>query len=314
MTFQQLLYVSETARLGSINKAAQALFVSQSTISSSIKDLEKEFSMPLFIRTTSGINLSPEGREFLCYARSLLDQKQHMEMLFHRDTVHTFSHLTILSQHLLFPIQAFIECIGEITASNYEYNFQEMDVIDIIDGICADKGDLGLIFLSETMQAYTERLFHINNIEFRELCRTESFISVRRGHPLAKQSSIKFTDLTPYPYLAFYQDSATPFDHAEEVRLFFSHKPTKVIYTTDRGSLDNLLNSTDAYQICSGMSIPAFRNGDHVMVPLDGAQHFMRMGWIKLRHKNPSPEARLFLEKLTRLTTAYADSFSRQKP
>jgi len=305
MTFQQLLYVSETARLGSINKAAQALFVSQSTISSSIKDLETEFSIQLFIRTPSGISLSPDGQEFLSYARSLLDQKRYVEALFHKDTVRSYSRLTVLSQHLMFPVKAFIECLGELTTNNYEYTFREMDVIDIIDGICADKGDIGLIFLSEAMQAFTSRLFNVNNVEFHELCSTQPFISVRRDHPLAKQASVALKDLEPFPYLAFYQDSTTPFDHAEEVRLFFAHKPTKTIYTTDRGTLDSLLNYTDAYQICSGMSIQDYRTGNIVMRPLREAPHSIRMGWVKLRHKNLSTEAVLFLEKLSRLVTEY---------
>ena len=42
MTFQQLQYVLEVARCGSINKAAQGRFVSQSSISKLLKDLEEE--------------------------------------------------------------------------------------------------------------------------------------------------------------------------------------------------------------------------------------------------------------------------------
>ena len=79
MTFQQLTYVVEISKCGSINKAAGKLFLSQSGISTAIRELEEELGIQFFVRSNRGVEFTPDGREFLGYAVSLLEQKQWIE-------------------------------------------------------------------------------------------------------------------------------------------------------------------------------------------------------------------------------------------
>ena len=74
MTFQQLTYVVEVSKCGSINKAANKLFLSQSGISTAIRELEEELGIQFFVRSNRGVEFTPDGREFLGYAASLLEQ------------------------------------------------------------------------------------------------------------------------------------------------------------------------------------------------------------------------------------------------
>lgn len=82
MTFQQLTYVVEISKCGSINKAAQKLFLSQSGISTAVRELEEELGIQFFVRSNRGVEFTPEGKEFLSYAASLLEQKQRIESLY----------------------------------------------------------------------------------------------------------------------------------------------------------------------------------------------------------------------------------------
>ena len=61
MTLQQALYAVTIAEKGSFNAAANELLVSQSCLSSSVRELEKEFHISLFIRTNRGVTLTSEG-------------------------------------------------------------------------------------------------------------------------------------------------------------------------------------------------------------------------------------------------------------
>ena len=75
MTFQQLTYVVEISKCGSINKAAHKLFLSQSGISTAVRELEEELGIRFFTRSNRGVEFTPEGREFLatpclCWIRS----------------------------------------------------------------------------------------------------------------------------------------------------------------------------------------------------------------------------------------------------
>ena len=75
MTLQQLRYVTAVADCGSMNEAAKTLFVSQPGLSGAIKELEEETGIEIFKRTNKGVLPTPEGEEFLGYARQLLDRK-----------------------------------------------------------------------------------------------------------------------------------------------------------------------------------------------------------------------------------------------
>lgn len=62
MTFQQLEYVVEISKCGSINKAAQKLFLSQSGISTAVRELEQELGIRIFARSNRGVEFTQEGK------------------------------------------------------------------------------------------------------------------------------------------------------------------------------------------------------------------------------------------------------------
>ena len=82
MTFQQLSFVVEVANCESINKAAERLYTSQSNVSNSIKALEEELGIQIFLRTKKGVSVTEEGREFLSYANEIIDKKAFVEGLY----------------------------------------------------------------------------------------------------------------------------------------------------------------------------------------------------------------------------------------
>ena len=86
MTLNHLKYVVETARCGSINRAAQTLFVSQSAISPAIQKIEEEFDICLFTRNSRGIITTPEGNEFIRHAESILLQTQQLRNIMNHTT------------------------------------------------------------------------------------------------------------------------------------------------------------------------------------------------------------------------------------
>ena len=79
MTLNQLRYVIQIADSSSMNEAAKAMFISQPSLSASVKDLEDEIGIEIFIRSNRGISLTPEGKEFLGYARQVVQQYELIE-------------------------------------------------------------------------------------------------------------------------------------------------------------------------------------------------------------------------------------------
>ena len=79
MTFEQFKYVIEISNTGSINQAANNLFLSQAALSTSIKNLEDELGTPIFLRNNRGAQLTSFGREFVSYIRPICSQIAQLE-------------------------------------------------------------------------------------------------------------------------------------------------------------------------------------------------------------------------------------------
>lgn len=79
MTLAQLKYVVTVAKAGTMTEAAKELFISQPSLTKSIKELEKEMHVRIFDRTNKGIVVSKDGEEFLAYARQVLEQAELLE-------------------------------------------------------------------------------------------------------------------------------------------------------------------------------------------------------------------------------------------
>ncbi len=65
MTFERIIYATEVAKCGSINKAAKKLFVSASAVSLAIKELEEELGIVLFERTNKGVQITVKGQQII---------------------------------------------------------------------------------------------------------------------------------------------------------------------------------------------------------------------------------------------------------
>lgn len=78
MTLTQLEYFCAVCRYHSITRAAEALFVSQPTISTSIRDLEKEFNLRLFTHGRNRITLTNDGEAFYQKAEHILKQTHEL--------------------------------------------------------------------------------------------------------------------------------------------------------------------------------------------------------------------------------------------
>ena len=72
-------YAVEVAKSGSLNKASDILLIAQPNLSRSIKELEADLGIVIFERTTRGMTLTPEGEEFINYAKGILSQIEQVE-------------------------------------------------------------------------------------------------------------------------------------------------------------------------------------------------------------------------------------------
>ena len=149
MTFQQLTYVVEISKCGSINKAAHKLFLSQSGISTAVRELEEELGIKFFVRSNRGVEFTPEGKEFLGYAVSLLEQKQRIESLYgeSRSTIAPV-HFSVSTQRYPFTEDAFLEMLQQNQENRYQYTLKETSMDGVIDDVYDHRADIGVCIVA----------------------------------------------------------------------------------------------------------------------------------------------------------------------
>jgi LysR family hydrogen peroxide-inducible transcriptional activator len=81
MTLQELRYIVALADAGHFGKAAEACYISQSTLSTQIKKLEDFLGAALFDRSLKHVSLTPVGREIVSSARLILDEANRIREL-----------------------------------------------------------------------------------------------------------------------------------------------------------------------------------------------------------------------------------------
>lgn len=314
MTFQQLIYVVEISKCGSINKAAHKLFLSQSGISTAVRELEEELGIQFFSRSNRGVEFTPDGKEFLSYAVSLLGQKQRIEGLYGESRDVAPVRFSVSTQRYPFTEDAFLEMLRTMDENRFRFAIKETGMDAVIDDVYDHRADIGVIFLTELTEKIIRRLLDARDLEFREIATVAPCVYLRRGHPLTEKSSLTEADLEGYPYVSFEHDQGVSSDFSEEYQILSMKKPAKCISVNNRSTAINVLAATDAITTGSGLLVERQAYHAVVTVPLVGKTS-IRLGWIRSRNSKLSPQAEKFirlLEQSVENSILYTDAIRSQ--
>lgn len=293
MTLQQLQQVITIADSGSMNEAAKKLFVSQPNLSSVVKDLEEEAGITIFLRSNRGIVITPEGEEFIGYARQVMQQYQLLESRYiGKDAKKKFS---VSMQHYSFAVKAFVEMVKQVGMEEYEFAVHETQTNQVIENVRNMKSELGVLFLSEFNQQVLEKLFKENSLVFEELFVCDTFVYLWKGHPLAEKTIITMEDLQEYPCLAFEQGKNNSFYFAEEMKSAYDYR--KIIKADDRATMLNLMVGLNGYTLCSGIISEELNGSDYSAIPLKESEK-MHIGYIRHKGAKVSPIGEIYLDEL----------------
>lgn len=294
MRIQQLEYLEKIVEAGSINEAAKRLFLTQPSLSNAVKELENEMEIQIFQRSSGGISLTAEGREFMTYSKQILDQVNLMNERYKNGQQRKQS-FSVSAQHYAFVVHAFVELIKSVNASEYQFTLRETETQNIFNDLAQFKSELGILYTNGFNQKIMQRLFKENNLVFTPLFVAKPHIFVSRYNPLTSKSSVNLSDLEDFPYLSYEQGEVNSFYFSEEILSTLSHK--KSIKVSDRATIFNLMVGLNGYTISSGIISSKLNDDKIVAIPLN-VDDDITMGWLKHRQVELSPLAERYLTML----------------
>ncbi len=294
MTLQQLRYLIAIANSGSISAAAHELYVSQSSLSVAVRDIERECGITVFERSNRGITLTNEGLELLGYARQVVEQADLMEARYATDAKPVSQKLSVSSQHYAFVTEAFLEFVEEYEGEGYAFSLSETRTAEIIEDVRDFRSDVGVLYLSSFNEAVLTRAFEDANLAFTPLFTARPHVFLGEHHPLAGHARLRIEDLAEYPRYTFEQGSTNSFYYAEEPFAELPHE--KRIMIRDRGTLSNLLAHHCGFTVSTGVLSSEMQSGI-VAIPLE-TKEIMTVGYIVHNERQLSALALSYIEKL----------------
>lgn len=302
MTLLQMNYILEIYRCGSMNKAAQNLFVSQSAVSNAIRELEEELGVTIFHRSNRGITLTDDGRELVAQITPIVERSRKIQRYYSERRAENRVKLSIAAQRYPFCAKAFVEFLHLLNEPRIEVSLKETEMSDVIDEVASQESDVGIIFVSDMTENFIRRILESKNLEFHQLVRVRPHVFMRKGHPLAGEKSICLKQLRQYPYVVFTQKESN-LNYAEEAVVGTGADFNQVVYISDRATIYSVMAHTDCVSTGSGILPEGYGDERLLAIPLEEPTDDMRLGYITIRNKPLSEHGNTFVEILQQITS-----------
>ena len=315
MTLQQIKYALTVARAGSMNQAAERLFITQPSLSAAIHELERELGRPIFYRRGRGVVVTQEGEDFLAQARQVYQQ---YELLLERYGPEGGSKrkFGVSMQHYSFAVKAFVETVKRFDTLHYEFAIRETRTLDVIKDVGDLRSEVGILYRSAFNQKIIDKMLSGHDLEFVPLIECCAYVYLWKDHPLAKEASISMEQLKEYPCLSFEQGDEGSLYFAEEILSEVEHP--RIIKSNDRATQLNLMVGLNGYTLCSGIICEELNGGDYTAVPFredkENRNTVMEIGYIVKRNSMRSNIASVYIEEIKRYLEKAGSQTGMTKP
>lgn len=248
MNILHLRYAVEVASTGSINKAAENLYMNQPNLSRAIKELEENLGIAIFERTTRGMIVTREGEQFLEYARKILAQIDEVENIYKRERgeKQRFSASVPRASYIAEAFLALNKYIDKKEASEifYQETNSMTTVSNIVNGICR----LGIIRYASNYDSYFKRLLEEKNLSYELITEFGYVAAMSEKHELAKEKTVSCESLSAFTEIVHTDSSTPPQPFPSHKREVTEDNINKRIFVFDRASqFDILSENTDSF-------------------------------------------------------------------
>lgn len=244
MNILHMKYAVEVARLGSLNKAAEALFVAQPNISRSIKGLEAELGIEIFNRSAKGMVLTPQGEEFIGYAKHILKQIEDVELLY-KNGVQKKQHFRISAPRASYISEAFARFSTGISSDSSEIVYKETSSKTAIEDILNNECQLGIVRYSKEYDRLFKELFDEKGLSYEMVSEFSCLLLMNKNHPLASKKAIYSEDTLKYTEAVFADPSVSILPFAKTMKNDLQFTGKKQIFIYERASLFDLLSENN---------------------------------------------------------------------
>lgn len=301
MRLYQLEYFIKIVECGSITRAAQELYLSQPSLTKAIASLEAEYDLKLFSRTSKGLRLTPKGRDFLEYARGVVESCHAMEKTFSKKGNFTVPRIAIASQQFDFTYDILVELYKEHSDQMFHIDLKENDRGEILQMVENCKADIGLLVMSEEDSRTFKSELQSKNLEMHILDRSSVYVSMGKHSELYDYDKIDMDEAKRHLHVIL-DTEQTMRRELRYKKEYMAYGHEHLIFCNTIGVCKKFLEETDALLLTPKWVLGLFRGTEIHSVPLimNGKESPLvnRLVWIKRSGEEFHPMEERFMELL----------------
>lgn len=301
MDIKHLELFAAVARYGSINRAAQELYISQPHLSHIIRDMETELGASLFQRSKSGVSLTPEGTLFLQHAQVILREMEDLRS-FSRRFEQQDDRLLVSMTRFSHTMESFnAVCSRHQTHPRFLYRLNEGSALDVIGEVADGLSDLGVINFAAHAAERMSALLEGKRLDFAPLARLTPHIVLSKNHPLLRAGRpVTLEALRDYGFVRYTgQCEDFLYNIATEGQQTDLSSSSRIIYVHGRSALMHLISVSNFYTI----GIQNFSAQEPmyqcVSIPIPDCVEQIQFGLISRRGESVSQIEQEFVEDVT---------------
>ena len=242
MNILHMKYAVEVAKAGSLNKASESLLIAVPNISRSIKELELDLGITIFDRTTKGMCLTPEGEEFINFAKGILAQIESVEK-YYKDGAPNKQRFSISVPRACYISEAFAEFSKTLTKDSAEIFYKETNSQRTIHNMINHDYKLGIIRYAENYDKYFKAMLDEKGFVYDLVTEFSYSLIMSAENPLAKKEKITFDDLTDYIEIAHADPFVPSMPLSKVIKEELPDNIDRRIYIFERASQFDLLST-----------------------------------------------------------------------
>ncbi|MDD5946545.1 MAG: LysR family transcriptional regulator [Oscillospiraceae bacterium] len=241
MNILHMQYAVEVARVGSLSQAARNLILAQPNLSRSIKELEGEIGIQIFERSTKGMLLTPEGEEFIGYAKEILNHIASIDKIYKTGAAKK-QKFSISVPRACYISEALANFSKSIPDMHAEVFYMETNSERTISNILNSDYKLGIIRYAENYDKYFKAMLEEKGLTYEMIAEFTYKLIMSAEHPLAQKEKITFDDLEDYIRIAHADPYVPTLSMAKVVREELPDNAKSCIYIFERASQFDLLS------------------------------------------------------------------------
>lgn len=202
MNILYLKYAVEIEKSGSLNKAAEHLYMGQPNLSRAIKELESALGITIFVRSAKGMSTTPEGNEFLQNAKKILSEIDSLENMYKsgKKTKQKFSISVPRACYISEAFSQFSKLIDPESPAELFYN--ETNSLHVIKNITENDYKLGIIRYATDYDKYFKEMLEEKGFSYELVTEFCYVLIMSKQHQLSEYDDISYDDLKPYTEIA----------------------------------------------------------------------------------------------------------------